>query len=306
MTVIDPGLADGQPSPVAYSIHLFRLAKLNSEIKYVANSVNRETPRYAYPTIINIIDWQQGMLQQLDQWAAEIPGSGVSGSGSHYITLLCRLRGHSIRMLLLRPSPAIPKPSATALEGCYNSAIESIRIFDELYRKDLLVYTWTAFHSLVLSTLTMLYCIRASPGQNVAIDAVMADLSMGLSVLSATGEHWSGAKRCRDILDDLGRSTIRWMMESQSGQPRTNHNVMSTRTVTPPSRLPLTIPAHNNVPQEIMGSTNGILDTVSPFDDLLIGGNAYTEYLEPSDFVDMDMIMKDLFQDFIPTGSQFP
>ncbi|KAI8304579.1 Positive regulator of purine utilization [Colletotrichum sp. SAR11_59] len=69
----------GQPAgstPVgrmAFSIHLFRLAKLNSEFKYVANSIVRDTPRYAYPAVIDINEWQNGMLQQLDEWHSTIP-----------------------------------------------------------------------------------------------------------------------------------------------------------------------------------------------------------------------------------------
>lgn len=205
-------------------------------------------------------------------------------------------------MLLLRPSPAIPKPSPEVLGSCYDSARESIHIFDELYRKDLLVHSWTTFHSLVLSTLTMLYCLKAAPDPLTGVDSVMADLSMGLSVLSAIGEHWSGAKRCRDILDDLGRTTIRWMIETRSGQSGT----MTSGTDTPTStnRMQPQMPAVSGMPQEVMGSV-GMLDAVNPFDDLLTSGETFTEYFEPSEFVDMDMVMRDLFQDFIPTGSQF-
>lgn len=297
--MVDPSISGSSSSPLLYSIHLFRLAKLNSEIKYVANSINRDTPRYAYPVIINILDWQQGMLRQLDQWTSDIPLSTDASPNTHHMTLLCRLRGHSIRTLLLRPSPAIPKPTAEALGSCYDSARQSIRIFDELYRKDLLVHSWTTFHSLVLSTLTMLYCLKAAPTLNTGSDAIMADLSAGLSVLSATGEHWSGAKRCRDILDDLGRSTIQKLTETRPWQPRSDVSARS-----PSGHLPAPVPIENSVSHGTIGSANTMLDLFNPFDDLLTGRETITENFE-DEFVDMDLIMRDLFQDFIPTGAQF-
>ena len=60
---------------MSLSIHLFKLAKLNSEIKYVANSIVREAPPYAYPPITDIYAWQRGMLEQLDHWVSTIPQS---------------------------------------------------------------------------------------------------------------------------------------------------------------------------------------------------------------------------------------
>lgn len=292
---------------MSYSIHLFRLAKLNSEIKYVANSVVREAPRYAYPTIIDINEWQNGMLQKLDQWAGDIPVGGNNAAAVH-MEFICRLRYHSLRMLLLRPSPAIPRPSTKALEGCHDSSRESIRIFDQMYKKNLLTHSWMTFHSLVLSTLTMLYCIKVAPSiaNRTELDVLMGDLSIGLSVLSATGEHWSGAKRSRDILDELGRSTIRWLQESH-GEARTSHEprnqVMSQLGTT--SSLGL---GDNTIggPATHSGFTEQVVPDIpiNPFDDFL-PSDSFAEYFDSTESVNVDNIVRDLFQDFIPTYPSF-
>lgn len=296
-------------TPISYSIHLFRLSKLNSEIKYVANSVVRGAPQYAYPTVIDIHGWQDNMLQQLDQWETNIPISG-GNSASLQMDLICRLRYHSLRMLLLRPSPAIPKPSTTALGKCHDSSRESIRIFDQLYKKNLLTHSWMTFHSLVLSTLTMLYCIKVAPSIAVQtkLDILMGDLSIGLSILSATGEHWSGAKRSRDILDELGRSTIRWLQELPDDlqAQRQAKNPALDQTDSVPSFVSLngddiagplndTVPFTSQVDPDLL---------LNPFDDFLPGAS-FAEYFESTESVNVDHIVRDLFQDFIPTYPAF-
>lgn len=297
-----------------FAVHLFRAAKLNSEIKYVANSIIRDAPEYAYPSVRNINDWQSSMLQRLDQWATDIPGQ--DHPSKTYLTSTCLIRYHSLRMLLLRPSPAIAKPSSESLIKCYESACESIRLFDKLYRRNLLVHSLFTFHSLVLSTITILYCIKVVPelARKVELDVLMGDISVALSVLSATGEHWSGAKRSRDILDELGRSIIRWLRETRnerSSMPQPN--IESTAGQIEPGILPASTMAMSGIitqqdddPAAFIANSDIPLAAImqEPFDDLLINGS-FAEYFEASDSVNVDNIVRDLFQDFIPTYPSF-
>ncbi|KAI0549674.1 fungal-specific transcription factor domain-containing protein [Xylaria curta] len=199
------------PTHMTYAIHLFKLAKINSEIKYVANSVNADAPNYAYPAIIDINAWQKEVLLRLDQWAASVPAA------SDYSRTILLLRYHSVRMLLLRPSPNIPRPDQQALRQCYHSAEESIRLSNELYKKNLLVQNWITFHSTVLSTITMFYCILSVPSiaTTLEVEDFMSNVRAGLSVLGAVGEHYSGAKRSRDILDELAGPISRWLLKKR-------------------------------------------------------------------------------------------
>ncbi|KAI8954970.1 fungal-specific transcription factor domain-containing protein [Xylaria longipes] len=202
---------------MSYAIHLFKLAKINSEIKYVANSVNTDAPNYAYPAIIDINAWQKDVLARLDQWAAGVPAARDANGYSRTILLL---RYHSVKMLLLRPSPNIPRPDQQALRHCYSSAEESIQLFNELYKKNLLVHNWTTFHSTVLSTITMFYCILSVPSiaTTLGVDDFMSNVRAGLSVLGAVGEHYSGAKRSRDILDELAGPISRWLLKKRRAE----------------------------------------------------------------------------------------
>ncbi|KAH6673288.1 fungal-specific transcription factor domain-containing protein [Halenospora varia] len=215
VTSIQPRLETEQPTHMSSAIHLFKLAQLNSEMKYVLHSISHEAPPYTYPSIPDVLQWQRGIATRLRAWFDQIPqftGDGI------YMTKLCEIKYHGIMMLLLRPSPAIPNPSIDSLTSCYESAVASIRLYDQLYKDDLLVYSWVTIYSIFLSTITMLHCIWTVPevSAQIKLDVLMADLKAGSNVLSATGEHWSEAKRSRDVLDELSGTTIRWIIESRA------------------------------------------------------------------------------------------
>ena len=291
-----------------FSIHLFKLARLNSEIKYVANSIVREAPTYAYPSITNIHEWQKGMLHQLDQWHENIP---LSRSSTSYIRVVCEIRYHSVRMLLLRPSPAISSPSVQMLIKCHDSALQTIRLFDQLYKKDMLVYSWMTLHSLILSTVTVLYCIRMVPeiSRATELDVLMTDLVSSLSIFSATGEHWSGAKRSRDILDDLGRNTIQYVKEFARLESRRRSNVgqpaTSTSNIPPDATGSVATPSLNNqMPAPYEGTTDPTyqetIDLTSM--DGLWPGQFGEQFGFGSETADVDSIMRNLFDSFIPSA----
>ncbi|OBS17716.1 hypothetical protein FPOA_09448 [Fusarium poae] len=293
-------------SEMAFAIHLFKAAKLNSEIKYIAQSIVRDSPRYAYPRVVDINDWQTTMLHQLDEWASHIPIQ--HDPSAMYLRTTCQIRYHGLRMLLLRPSPGIPKPTNEALVQCHKSARESIQLFDQLYKKDLLVHSWTTFHGLVLSTITLLYCIKVVPDISRAteIDALMTDMSISLSVLSATGEHWSGAKRSRDILDELGKSTIRYLSDQNGLSHAINSRSMSqaiTNGPAPTEEMQVSGLGLQGAPMDtsLMNTDNmGFLQ--NPFDDCMFN-DSFAGYFEETDSINVDNIVRDLFQDFIPTYS---
>lgn len=294
-------------------MHLFKLAKLNSEIKYVANSVVKGTPSYAYPAIIDIGDWHKNMLHELDQWASAIPTDGDTGSFMH---LMCHLRYHSLRMVLLRPSPNIPKPGTESLTKCHDSARAALRLMDRMYRKNYLTHSWFTFYTLVLGTITMIYCIKTVPevARSTRSDVLMMDLGSAMSMLSATGEHWSGAKRSRDILDELGRSTMRWLQNlapdsGASGNIDTQQQIdmqidqgLSTSTMQASPRL-------SSAPgPSLYMPSNGVLDETFGFmpqpEGDFFSMDGLPDFLDPNETNNVDNIVQSLFQGFIPP--QYP
>ncbi|TVY29184.1 Positive regulator of purine utilization [Lachnellula hyalina] len=222
-TGIRPRQEGEPPTHMSCAIHLFKLAQINSEIKYICHSISHKPPPYSYPNIPDFSDWQKDIDARLHSWKQQIPqftGERI------YMTRLCERKYHKIMMLLHGPSPAIPKPSLESSKACYQSAVAEIRLYSQLYKQDLLVYSWVTVHSIFLSTLTMLHCIWTVSAITVStqIDDMVAILKAGSNVLSATGEHWSEAKRSRDVLDGLSVPTIRWLLDHKAKSTQNGAN----------------------------------------------------------------------------------
>ncbi|CAK7212702.1 hypothetical protein SBRCBS47491_001556 [Sporothrix bragantina] len=331
---------DGAPvqktTNLTFAIHLFKLARLNSEIKYVANSVVRSAPPYAYPPVPDIHAWRSSLLNQLDDWARAIPGAdrsvGSTGSAGSYLHVTCQLRYHQLRMLLLRPSPAIPNPSHACLRACYDSAVLSLRLLNQLYRRNLLVHNWIALHTVVLSTITVLYCLQSVPALARELDlaVLMSDIGAGLGMLSASGEYWTSAKRCRDILEGLARTTMSWVASLQTEahsrpeaqiQPPTQQDLLPPM---PPTMANTTLPhADGHVPNLVGAHAFG-MDLMGTLPDVMNNNNVHTQpdhnlwtmgagvgaggslmdqldmvSPENCDSANVDTMMRTLFEDFI-------
>ncbi|KAJ5596808.1 hypothetical protein N7450_003266 [Penicillium hetheringtonii] len=202
------------PSHMTYSIHLFKLARMNSEIKYVMHSICRDPPRYAYPPVADIYQWQKDMINSLQSWQLEIP----KAIGMDRIAKICETKYHEMMILILRPSPGIPEPSDEMLEKCSQHAIELLRGFGELYRQEALLYSRLIVHSIFLSTLIMLHSIWRLPqiASQVHINDVVADTGISLNILSSIGEYWTEAKRARDCIHEISGTTIQRLLKMRS------------------------------------------------------------------------------------------
>lgn len=276
------------------SIHLFKLTKLNSEFKYVANSIVRNTPRYAYPAIVDIHDWQQDFIQRLEDLERTTPKLESDVTYLHHI---CRLRCLELKMVCLRPSPAIPTPTTASLRTCNRAARNALSIFAQLYREDILIHSWDTFYSITLTTITLLYCVKAIPAMTTS-ESLGDDLDASLRVLGAIGEHWIGAKRCRDIIEELGRTVLAWHRE-QSLAPSES---AALRPETSQPGVPQVMGPNDETAVDT-GLYSGFPSLPSDFFDGLGVGGAYPDQLELGQFDDMDSIMQGLFDGFISTSA---
>jgi hypothetical protein len=202
------------PSHMTFSTHLFKLARINSEIKYVMHSICRDAPQYAFPPVPDIYLWQKEMIERLQSWRAEIP----KASGLEAIAKICETKYHEMMILILRPSPGIPEPADDVLTQCFRHAVDLLRGFGELYRQETLLYSRLIVHSIFLSTLIMLHCLWRLPSvaSEVQIDEVVADTSISLNILSSIGEYWAEAKRARDCIHELSGATFQRLIKLRS------------------------------------------------------------------------------------------
>lgn len=199
---------------MTFSIHLFKLAKINSEIKYVMHSICRDTPRYAYPPVADINLWQEEMIDRLQSWLAEIPSAPPNDT----ISKICECKYHEMMILILRPSPGIPDPSEEMLGQCFRHAVYLLRGFGGLYRQEALLYSRLVVHSIFLSTLIMLHCLWRLPrvASEVQIEELVADTNISLNILSSIGEYWTEAKRARDCIHELSGATVQRLIRMRS------------------------------------------------------------------------------------------
>lgn len=198
---------------MTYSIHLFKLARMNSEIKYVMHSICRDPPAYAYPPVADIHQWQREMIDRLKSWLLEIP----KASEMHSISKICETKYHELMILLLRPSPGIPEPSDELFAQCFQHAVDLIRCFGELYRQEALLYSRLVVHSIFLGTLIMLHCVWKLPrvAEQVQIDDLVSDTSISLNILSSIGEYWTEAKRARDCIHEISGATVQRLIRGR-------------------------------------------------------------------------------------------
>lgn len=221
---------NNEVSHMTVSIHLFKLARINSEIKYVMHSICRNPPQYAYPPVPDIHLWQKEMIERLQTWLMVIPNEAGNA-----ITKICETKYHEMMILVLRPSPAIPEPSEEMLAQCFQHAKDLLRGFGELYRQSFLVYSRLVVHSIFLSTLIMLHCLWRLPhiASEVQIDEVVADTGISLNILSSIGEYWDEAKRARDCIHELSGATVQRLvrmrgLEAPSMSVRQSRNCPSS------------------------------------------------------------------------------
>ncbi len=93
-------------------------------------------------------------------------------------------------------------------------------------------YVLTAVHSVFLATLTLLYCIWTEPNiaRDTKLEVLITDLKSASNVLAATAEHWTEAKRSREVLDELSDATVRWIMDSHANGWDSCFQIRQTRT----------------------------------------------------------------------------
>ncbi|PWY94130.1 hypothetical protein BO94DRAFT_458591 [Aspergillus sclerotioniger CBS 115572] len=192
------------------AVHLFKLARFNSEIKCVLYCVDRQYPPYTQPAITDAESWKVDILIRLRQWREAIPRHSEA-STPYYLNLLSEIKYHELVMLVLRPNPRFQNPDKASLRECLSSAITCSELYHQLYIANSLHYGWISVHSLFLCLMVMFYCVWTPHGiaEEADLDSLMRALKSSSDVLSAMGEYWPEAKRSRDVLDRVLMATIR-------------------------------------------------------------------------------------------------
>ncbi|UKZ64058.1 uncharacterized protein TrAtP1_005278 [Trichoderma atroviride] len=200
----------GSVTTMSSAIHLFKYARLSSEIKVVIFCTDRSYPPYVTPAITDMSAWRTDAINRIRQWRQDIP-KHPEGDRMAYLNDLCEIRYHELMMLILRPNPVFQQPTKAAMGECFSSAIACSKLYAKLHNENQLRYGWLTVHSLFLCIMTIFYCVWTpdSIAEQVNFDCLTQSLKAASDVLSATGEYWPEAKRSRDVLDRIFSATMR-------------------------------------------------------------------------------------------------
>lgn len=212
--LLKQGRHQSPPSHMTYSIHLFKLARLNSEIIRVMHDIHRNPFRRADPLITNIYEWQKDMIDRLHEWSRYIPCP--RGLDFYLVERFCAIKYAEMMVLLLRSSHGIPKPTERHLEMCYEKTQYLIHHFwtlcypDGVYRHGGFPYSKLVLHSIFFNTLIMLHCLWRLPdiAAEMDLDILASDIAKSRSILSGIGEYWIEAKSASRCLQRLHSDTV--------------------------------------------------------------------------------------------------
>lgn len=302
---------------ISTAVVLFKFAQMNSEIKYILHSIRHTAPRYTYPHIADLSQWQSDFWDRLQEQGRSLP---APEGQSEYESLICNLRCNEIIMLLFRPTPRIKSPGSESLRHCHRSAEKTIHLWNRLYELNRLCYSWMSIHALCLAVVTMLYCIWTIPeiAAETELDTLFSTMRISSNLLSAAGEHWPEARRSRQSLEDLVTATVRWLIDSRakrgSGRNQRRQNKLEKRNQHRTHR-------ESNASQTsvALSGTSPVIEsqaiqgmplpefTPESFDipgiDTYIDAESLATFVgAPSDFAnDLSTTMDSIFSDFQPT-----
>lgn len=159
---------------------------------------------------------------------------------------------HNARLLLYRPSPALPSISsrdATVLQNIFISAKHAIRLYSQLHRSRRINYTWLTLHSIFMAGLSYIYavgqhfrlakqCNAASRGlasiASLQTDPTVLEIANDSracsNLLVALSEQWNVTKHCHDVFNRLSDAVLSDAIEYHS-KKHNNASVDSSRTL---------------------------------------------------------------------------
>ncbi|CAG9988020.1 unnamed protein product [Clonostachys byssicola] len=284
----------------------FKLALFNSEIIYVLHS-KAAAPEYTYPQVPDIDTWKSGLYTRLLSVHEEF--SDLQ-SEHKYLWLLCEIRYHEVVMLLFRPTPRLRHPGQASLYQCFTSAEATINLWKNLADSNRISYSWSSVHSICLSAITVLYCIWMV--RDLAVSTEISDLTQtmmtAISLLSASGEYWSDASRCRDSLNNLAAATIKWLVGVRANTMATAQPQDPVARPEPPSYTELgnSMPQCNETAAQILPGNmpdRGLQwDPDFPWIDTYINSEDLTTLFRTSNFEDCDLTstVEGMFSEFPP------
>jgi len=257
---IPQSIGTSRGAPFSCSVFMFKIMKIISSIK---STMYRVSPSAA---TWDIGEWQIKTYQQLldlqDQARSSLTlmrrGSGLPSqvAGSQ----LVELKLHEAIQLLFRPSPIFVHPTPFALDKCFHSAVETVRIYYKPKRYNdpsHHPYTRLTENSIFLAGITMLYSHRTcrEVREKAGNEFLAEEIRCCSQLLADLAQLWPTAQKSKTKFDSLACSTLAFSSATASSRMLSPHDsarrasggsvraFAESQTLEVPSLTPLVPPA---------------------------------------------------------------
>ena len=183
------------------SIHFLKMRLLQAEIRRMLYLKRRETP------LDDKDPWFAMMNDKIDRWVKNCPKND-EGSGLSEAWFIGRK--NIMTMMLYRPSPQIPEPSAGAALKCYQASTHNIDLQKYSVEAKTIDLTWIFTQSVFLSINTILWSI-SYPEIRYSHPRAEVELHLGnvLQTIRYAIERWPGVQSAIELYQTLIRSCLK-------------------------------------------------------------------------------------------------
>lgn len=185
------------------SIYIFRITRILSSIRSTLFRISHSAGAGTWSQ--DLQEWQAKTYQHLRQIHDQYAQNARRGSSGSLLVgcQLVELKLQEATQLLFRPSPVFTQISTNALQNCFDSAQQTIRIYKSLMLCSGPLYPTTRFseNSILLSGITLLYCHRMCREVRDRSGNLTEDINTCSSLLGELAQHWPTARESKARFD---------------------------------------------------------------------------------------------------------
>lgn len=136
-------------------------------------------------------------------------------------------------VMLLRPSPQVPKPSANAAIRCYVASSTNIKSLSRQMETALVDITWIFVLTLFQAINTILWSISYQEVRDKhSKEELEEDIEIALEIIVKCKERWPGTKAAHQLYSKLARACLRAFDVRESSQPPSSLSANSPQSLT--------------------------------------------------------------------------
>lgn len=197
----DPELTgnNGEPifADISIALHMVKLRQITGKILVTINKPANSASAEDSTTV-------EQLHRALDDWKAKMPRITIAPERTR---MRIELEHHEQLMLLYRPSPAYPIPTASAISVCANSATAIIDLYSHMIHSfESRPPTFLTLRGIFVAAMTLLWSYIVGYKYRIQIltaQAVMSSSSTAKALLQEGASQWAIGAQCAEVLGHI-------------------------------------------------------------------------------------------------------